>query len=55
MVSDSVFFEGSAELIAAAFISAPNAEPVTVAMTKPKKMHSGRKSLMAADPLFRQS
>ena len=44
LVSDSVFFEGSAELIAAAFISAPNAEPVMNAKTRPKKTHLGGKS-----------
>jgi hypothetical protein len=32
-------FEGSAELIAAAFISAPSAELVAHASTKPMKMH----------------
>src|ERR1700733_13115843 len=52
LVSDSVFFEGSAELIAAAFISAPDAKPVTDAKTRPTKMHLGGKSLMPADPLF---
>jgi CheY-like chemotaxis protein len=43
------------ELIAAAFISAPNAEPVTDAKTRPTKMHLEGKSLMPTGPLFRQS
>jgi hypothetical protein len=53
LVSDSVLFEGSAELIAAEFISAPIAGPVTDAKTRPTKMHLRGKSIMPAGPLFR--
>jgi hypothetical protein len=36
---DIVFFEGSAELIASAFIPAPNAELVRLAMARAVKMN----------------
>ena len=39
MPDDNVFFEGSAELIASAFIPAPNAELVRLAMARPVNMN----------------
>ncbi|HEY3791872.1 MAG TPA: hypothetical protein VGM09_08575 [Bradyrhizobium sp.] len=50
---DSVVFEGSAELIDAPFISVPNAELVTHAMTSPTQMHFAWFGVMPAQKLAR--